>query len=66
MMNETRLNEIAKEYGCELVKELKNRLGYVYEYSFKKNGQKIYAGYIGNNDRYFLDESEIVAKIAEV
>ena len=53
----------AKENGYELRKELKNRMGYCFEYSLVKENDNIYLGYKSDNDGCFISEDEAMKRI---
>ena len=57
------LLEIAKNNGYELRKELKNRMGYCYEYTLAKYDDSIYLGCKGNDEECFISEDEIIDRI---
>lgn len=57
------LLEIAKNNGYELKKEIKNRMGYCFEYKLVKDNDSIYLGYKGNDEECFISEDEIIERI---
>ena len=54
---------IAEKNGYELRKELKNRMGYCFEYSLVKDDDCIYLGYKSDIDECFVTEDEIIERI---
>lgn len=54
---------IAKENGYKVNKELKNRMGYCFEYSLVKSDDIIYLGYKSDMEECFISEDEIIYRI---
>lgn len=54
---------IAEKNGYELRKELRNRMGYCFEYSLVKDDDCIYLGYKSDMEECFISEDEIIERI---
>lgn len=58
------LEQAAEQNGYTLKKDLRNRLGYCYEYTLNKDGHSVFVGSISNVEQSFRPTKEVIYEMS--